>query len=180
MDFLMSIWNFFATNILTQPAYFIGLMVFVGYMLLRKPLYDALAGFIKATVGYMILAVGSGGLTNNFRPILVGLKDRFNLDAMVIDPYFGQNAVTAGIGEQFGRTFSQVMLLLLVAFIMNLVLVRLKKWTKNACCIYNRSRTDAAGIYSILADSVLFPKTWRYSDSDRYGLDPWFILGSWF
>lgn len=130
MDFLMSIWNFFATNILTQPAYFIGLMVFVGYMLLRKPLYDALAGFIKATVGYMILAVGSGGLTNNFRPILVGLKDRFNLDAMVIDPYFGQNAVTAGIGEQFGRTFSQVMLLLLVAFIMNLVLVRLKKWTK--------------------------------------------------
>lgn len=78
----------------------------------------------------MILAVGSGGLTNNFRPILVGLKDRFNLDAMVIDPYFGQNAVTAGLGEQFGRTFSQVMLLLLIAFVMNLILVRLKKWTK--------------------------------------------------
>ena len=130
MEFLMSIWNFFATNILTQPAYFIGLMVLVGYLLLRKPIYEAAAGFIKATVGYMILSVGSGGLVNNFRPILVGLKDRFNLDAMVIDPYFGQNAVTAGIGEQFGRTFSQVMLLLLVAFIMNLVLVRLKKWTK--------------------------------------------------
>lgn len=130
MDFLLNIWNFFAANILTQPAYFIGLMVFVGYLLLKKPLYDALAGFIKATVGYMILAVGSGGLVNNFRPILVGLKDRFNLDAMVIDPYFGQNAVTAGLGEQFGRTFSQVMLLLLVAFIMNLILVRLKKWTK--------------------------------------------------
>ena len=95
MDFLMSIWSFFATNILTQPAYFIGLMVLVGYLLLKKPLYEAFAGFIKATVGYMILAVGSGGLVNNFRPILVGLKDRFNLDAMVIDPYFGQNAVTA-------------------------------------------------------------------------------------
>lgn len=130
MEFLMEIWNFFAKNILTQPAYFIGLMVLVGYLLLRKPIYEAFAGFIKATVGYMILAVGSGGLTNNFRPILVGLKDRFNLDAMVIDPYFGQNAVTAGLGEQFGRTFSQVMLLLLIAFVMNLILVRLKKWTK--------------------------------------------------
>ena len=96
MDFLMSIWSFFATNILTQPAYFIGLMVLVGYLLLKKPLYEAFAGFIKATVGYMILAVGSGGLVNNFRPILVGLKDRFNLDAMVIDPYFGQNAFTTG------------------------------------------------------------------------------------
>lgn len=130
MDFLLSIWNFFATNILTQPAYFIGLMVLVGYLLLKKPLYEAMAGFIKATVGYMILSVGSGGLVNNFRPILVGLKDRFDLNAMVIDPYFGQNAVTAGITEQFGRTFSQVMLLLLIAFIMNLILVRLKKWTK--------------------------------------------------
>lgn len=130
MDFIMTIWDFFAANILTQPAYFIGLIVFIGYLLLKKPIYDAFSGFIKATVGYMILSVGSGGLVNNFRPILVGLKDRFDLDAMVIDPYFGQNAVTAGLQEQFGRTFSQVMLLLLIAFIMNLILVRLKKWTK--------------------------------------------------
>lgn len=130
MNIIMGIWDFFAANILTQPAYFIGLIVFIGYLLLRKPVYEAFSGFIKATVGYMILAVGSGGLVNNFRPILVGLKDRFNLDAMVIDPYFGQNAVTAGLQEQFARTFSQVMLLLLIAFIMNLILVRLKKWTK--------------------------------------------------
>lgn len=130
MNYVMNIWDFFATNILTQPAYFIGLLVLIGYLLLKKPLYDAFAGFIKATVGYMILTVGSSGLTNNFRPILVGLKDRFNLDAMVIDPYFGQNAVTAGIEDQFGRTFSQVMLLLLIAFIMNLLLVRFKKYTK--------------------------------------------------
>ena len=100
MNIIMGIWDFFAANILTQPAYFIGLIVFIGYLLLRKPIYEAFSGFIKATVGYMILAVGSGGLVNNFRPILVGLKDRFNLDAMVIDPYFGQNAVTAGF---FGK-----------------------------------------------------------------------------
>ncbi len=130
MDYILNIWNFFAANILTQPAYFIGFMVLVGYLLLKKPVYEALSGFIKATVGYLILSVGSGGLVSNFRPILVGLKDRFNLDAMVIDPYFGQNAVTAGIEERFGRTFSQVMLLLLIAFIMNLLLVRFKKYTK--------------------------------------------------
>ena len=130
MNIIMTVWDFFATNILTQPAYFIGLIVFIGYLLLKKPIYDAFAGFIKATVGYMILSVGSSGLVGNFRPILVGLKDRFNLHAMVIDPYFGQNAVTEGLQEQFGRTFSQVMILLLIAFIMNLILVRLKKWTK--------------------------------------------------
>ena len=104
----------------------------------------------------MILSVGSSGLVGNFRPILVGLKDRFNLHAMVIDPYFGQNAVTEGLQEQFGRTFSQVMILLLIAFIMNLILVRLKNG-QNACCIYNRSCTDATSINSILVDSILLP-----------------------
>jgi PTS system ascorbate-specific IIC component len=123
-------WGYFAQNILTQPAYFIGLIVLIGYILLRKSWYDALAGFIKATVGYMILAVGSGGLVNNFRPILVGLNERFQLNAMVIDPYFGQNAVTAGLEPAFGRTFAQVMMLLLIAFIFNILLVRFKTVTK--------------------------------------------------
>lgn len=130
LDYLNRAWSYFASNILTQPAYFIGLIVLLGYILLRKTWYEAFAGFVKAVVGYMILGVGSGGLVGNFRPILVGLKDRFNLDAMVIDPYFGQNAVTAGLGPEFGRTFSQVMLLLLIAFVFNILLVRFKKITK--------------------------------------------------
>ena len=130
MDILLKIWSYFAQNILTQPAYFVGLLTLIGYLLLRKPWYDTLAGFIKATVGFMILQVGSGGLVNSFRPILVGLKDRFQLNAMVIDPYFGQNAVTAGVEEVFGRTFTQVMMLLLIAFLFNILLVALKKVTK--------------------------------------------------
>lgn len=130
LSILIKFWEFFVNNFLTQPAYFIGLLVAVGYILLRKPWYDVLAGFIKATIGFFILQVGSGGLVSNFRPILVGLKDKFNLDAMVIDPYFGQNAVQAGMEETFGKTFSDVMLLLLIAFIFNIVLVALKKWTK--------------------------------------------------
>ena len=130
LEFLLGIWDYFAANILTQPAFLIGFIVLLGYMLLKKPFYESVAGFLKATVGYLILSVGSGGLVNNFRPILVGLKERFNLDAMVIDPYFGQNAVTAGIEETFGRTFSDTMILLLIAFVMNILLVRFKKYTK--------------------------------------------------
>lgn len=130
MNFLGEFWKFFADNILTKPAYLIGFMVLLGYLLLKRPIYDAFAGFIKATVGYMILSVGSSGLVSNFRPILVGLKDRFNLNAAVIDPYFGQNAVTEGLSQVFGRTFSNVLTLLLIAFIMNLLLVKFKKITK--------------------------------------------------
>ena len=130
MDILMRAWSYFATNILQQPAWMIGLIVLIGYILLKKPWYDVLGGTLKAVIGYMILAVGSSGLVNNFRPVLVGLGERFNLDAMVIDPYFGQNAVTAGVEETFGKSFSQVMILLLLAFIINILLVRFRKITK--------------------------------------------------
>ena len=119
MDILMKIWSYFAVNVLQQPAFMIGLIVMIGYILLKKPWYDVLAGVIKAIVGYLILSVGSGGL-----------KDRFNMDAMVIDPYFGQNAVTAGVEEVFGKAFGNAMILLLIAFIVNILLVRFSRYTK--------------------------------------------------
>ena len=78
MDILMKIWSYFAVNVLQQPAFMIGLIVMIGYILLRKSWYDVLAGVIKAIGGYFILSVGSGGLVSNFRPVLVGLKERFN------------------------------------------------------------------------------------------------------
>ncbi|MDY6019223.1 MAG: PTS ascorbate transporter subunit IIC [Anaerococcus sp.] len=129
MDIIVAILNGFVKNILTKPAFFIGFLVLIGYLFDGKKWYEALAGFIKATVGYMILMVGSGGLVSRFRPILTGLKERFEISATVIDPYFGQNAVTEGM-EQMGRSFSQVMVFLLVAFIINIILVRLKNITK--------------------------------------------------
>ncbi len=129
MQVLLSIWSFFQTNILTQPAFFVGLLVFVGYLLLKKPFYEAYAGFVKATVGYLILNVGSGGLVSTFRPILAGLNQRFNLNAAVIDPYFGQTAANAAL-ESVGRTTSLVMVALIVAFFLNILLVALKNITK--------------------------------------------------
>lgn len=129
MDIVISVWAFFQNNILTKPAFFVGLIVFLGYLLLRKPFYDALAGFIKATVGYMILNVAAGGLVGNFRPILAGLGKRFNLNAAVIDPYFGQAAAQAAV-ENIGRSFTLMVQVLLVAFIWNLILVIGRKLTK--------------------------------------------------
>ena len=42
MDILMRAWSYFATNILQQPAWMIGLIVLIGYILLKKPWYDVL------------------------------------------------------------------------------------------------------------------------------------------
>ena len=130
MQVLSSIWEFFANNILKNAPHMIGFIVLLGYLLKGEKWYTTLGGTLKAIIGMLILNVGSGGLVSNFRPILVGLKDRFNLDATVIDPYFGQNAVTDGVMEVFGKAFDSVMILLLIAFIVNILLVRFNKYTK--------------------------------------------------
>ena len=130
MQVLTSIWEFFANNILKNAPHMIGFIVLLGYLLKGEKWYTTLGGTLKAIIGMLILNVGSGGLVSHFRPILVGLKDRFNLDATVIDPYFGQNAVTDGVMEVFGKAFDSVMILLLIAFIVNILLVRFNKYTK--------------------------------------------------
>ena len=129
-DTLYAIWSFFATYVLQQAPYMVGFLTLLGYCLMGKKWYDTLAGTLKAIIGMLILGAGSSGLTSTFRPILAGLKDRFNLTACVIDPYYGQNAVTAGVEETFGKGFSQAMTLLLIAFIVNILLVRFNKITK--------------------------------------------------
>ena len=130
MNILYSIWDFFATYILRNAPYMVGFLTLLGYALMGKKWYDTLGGTIKAIVGFQILNAGSGGLVSNFRPILAGLKERFNLTACVIDPYYGQNAVTAGVEEVFGKGFSQALTLLLIAFLVNILLVRFNKLTK--------------------------------------------------
>lgn len=130
MAVLNAIWSFFATYILQKAPYMVGFLTLLGYLLMGKKWYDTLAGTLKAIIGMLILNAGSGGLVSNFRPILAGLKDRFNLDAVVIDPYYGQNAVTAGVEEVFGKGFSQALTLLLIAFLVNILLVRFNKITK--------------------------------------------------
>jgi PTS system ascorbate-specific IIC component len=130
LNVLNAIWTFFATYVLQKAPYMVGFLTLLGYCLMGKKWYDTLAGMLKAIIGMLILNAGSSGLTSTFRPILAGLKDRFNLTACVIDPYYGQNAVTAGVEEVFGKGFSQAMTLLLIAFIVNIALVRFNKITK--------------------------------------------------
>ncbi len=129
LNTVIQVWQGVFTNIIAEPSIFIGLIVLVGYALLRKPWWECFGGFVKAMVGFLILQVGAGGLVNTFRPILVGLKDRFDLKAAVIDPYFGFNAVNAAF-DKMGWTTSLIMLALLVAFVWNIVLVAARRITK--------------------------------------------------
>ena len=129
VNVLLAIWNFFATYVLQKAPYMVGFLTLLGYALMGKKWYDTLAGTLKAIIGMLILNAGSAGLTGTFRPILAGLRERFNLTACVTDPYYGQNAVQDAM-ESIGKSFADTMMLLLVAFIINILLVRFNRITK--------------------------------------------------
>ncbi|BDS91445.1 hypothetical protein PC1528_19290 [Streptococcus pneumoniae] len=101
MEVVSSVLNWFSSNILQNPAFFVGLLVLIGYALLKKPAHDVFSGFVKATVGYMLLNVGAGGLVTTFRPILAALNYKFQIGAAVIDPYFGLAAANNKIQQSF-------------------------------------------------------------------------------
>lgn len=129
MEVVNTIWNIIFNNVLSQPAIFIGLIVFIGYILLKRKWYEVVAGFIKAVVGYMILQAGAKLLVSGVSPILTGIQTKFAMDAVVIDPNFGFVAANSAL-ESIGVTTSFAMITLLIAFIWNILLVFFRKQTK--------------------------------------------------
>ena len=119
------------TNFLTKPAFFVGIIVFVGLLVLKKPWYEALAGFIKTAVGFFILTVGSNGLSNTFRPVVNAIGAKFGIEAAVVDTYFlmGQLYGEGGL-YSIGNAVVWTMISFVVSFAWNFVLVIFNKWTK--------------------------------------------------
>ena len=129
MEIINSIWNALFNNVLSRPQIFIGVIVVVGYVLLKKKPLEVFAGFIKAVVGYKILQVGASNLLSTTNPIINGLKAKFSVTAAVADPNFGLSAAQAAL-ESIGESASFAMMTLLVAFLWNVLLLVFRKQTK--------------------------------------------------
>jgi PTS system ascorbate-specific IIC component len=118
----------FINKFLGQAPLLLGTVVFVGYLLLGKKWYESLAGFIKTYVGFKILQVGTGGLVKTFRPIINSLSEKYNIEALVIDPYFGQTSATEFLNSVDSLAF--VGYVMMIAFAFNILLVAFRKYTK--------------------------------------------------
>lgn len=125
---LMIFFQGFVSKFLGQPPLLLGTLVFIGYLLLGKKSYEALAGFIKAYVGFKILQVGTGGLVQTFRPVIENLTAKFGIQAFVIDPYFGQTSATEVLDSV--SSLQYVGYVMLIAFAWNILLVAFRKQTK--------------------------------------------------
>lgn len=128
MEWLVNGFLGFINKFLGQAPLLLGTVVFIGYLLLKKKWYKALAGFIKTYVGFKILQVGTGGLVGTFRPIIDALSAKYGFEALVIDPYFGQTSATEFLTSVNSLAF--VGYVMMIAFAFNILLVAFRKYTK--------------------------------------------------
>jgi len=109
-----------------QPFLLIGIVVFIGYMALKLPLAKAFSGALKASVGVIVLSVGAGQLISNFGVLVAALNKSFNMTGVLLDTY----STMAASNEKLGEFASWSVYTMLSAFLFNLIMVALGKYTK--------------------------------------------------
>lgn len=129
MDYILDL---LLKQIFGQPFLLLAIVVFIGYLAMKQTVGKAIIGAFKASIGILVMGMGSGALIGNFGKLLTALQNATGIQGAGLNTYPTMTAsyekMDAILGEGTGATWG--IYVLLVAFIMNLVLVALRKWTK--------------------------------------------------
>ncbi len=129
MDYILDL---LLKQIFGQPFLLMAIVVFIGYMAMKQKFSKALSGAMKAAIGILVMGMGSGALIANFGKLITGLQKATGIAGAGLNTYPTMtNAfekMDAILGKGQGATWG--IYTLLVAFILNLVLVALRKYTK--------------------------------------------------
>ena len=119
-------------QIFGQPFLLMAIIAFVGYIAMKQKFSKALMGAIKASIGILVMGMGSSALIANFGKLLTAIQTATGIQGAGLNTYPTMTAsyekMDAVLGAGTGNTWG--IYTLLVAFILNLVLVALRKWTK--------------------------------------------------
>ena len=119
-------------QIFGQPFILMGIIVFIGYMAMKQKFSKALIGAAKASIGILVMGMGSGALIANFGHLLTALQNATGIAGAGLNTYPTMTAsfakMDAVLGDGTGATWG--IYTLLVGFIFNLILVALNKFTK--------------------------------------------------
>ena len=118
MDAIYAIARFLVNEILSVPAYLIGIITAIGLISLRKSIGAVIGGALKATLGFLLVSAGATLVTASLDPLGVMLQGALGAQGVV-----PTNEAIVGIAQQeYG---AQVSWLMIIGFIVALVLARI-------------------------------------------------------
>lgn len=117
MNVLLAIAQFLVNEILSVPAYLIGIITAIGLIALRKSVGQVIGGGLKAVLGFLLIGAGATLVTASLAPL--GTMIQGALGAQGVVP---TNEAIAGIAQQeYG---AQVAWLMILGFAVAIVLAR--------------------------------------------------------
>lgn len=117
MDVLLNIANFLVNEILSVPAFLIGIITAVGLAAMGRGVGQVLGGAIKATLGFLLVGAGAGLVTASLEPLGAMITGATGAQGVV-----PTNEAIVGIAQdQFG---SQVAWIMILGFVVSLILAR--------------------------------------------------------
>ena len=113
--------NYLVQNIFRQPPIFLGLIALVGMLLQKKDFSTIIKGTLKTVIGVVVLMRGVDIIVASINPIGQAFADMFAAEGMrTIDPDFGFGAFLGTHGSTIG-------LVMVLAFLVNLLVARFTK-----------------------------------------------------
>lgn len=116
----MAILNFIQ-DILSEPAFLIGLIAFVGLVAMKSPAHKILTGTLGPILGYLMLSAGAGVIVENLDPLAQMIQEGFNITGVVPN----NEAVVSVAQEILGV---ETMSILLVGMISNIIIARFTRY----------------------------------------------------
>lgn len=117
MDWLVAIPEFLVNEILSVPAFLIGIIVAVGLIALRKSTGQVIGGAVKATLGFLLIGAGAGLVVASLDPLGIMIQGATGAQGVI-----PTNEAIVGIAQEtYG---AQVAWLMILGFAISLVLAR--------------------------------------------------------
>ena len=119
-------------QIFGQPFLLMAIVVLIGYIAMNAKPMKAIVGALKASVGILAMGMGSGALITNFGYLLTAVTNATGIQRAGLNTYptmtAGYEKIDSVLGSGTGAAWG--IYTLLVAFVLNLVLVAFRKYTK--------------------------------------------------
>lgn len=117
MNVLVDIAKFIVNEILSIPAYLIGIITAVGLIALKKSTGQVIGGAIKATLGFLLIGAGATLVTNSLAPLGKMITGATGSHGVI-----PTNEAIVGIAQaEYG---SRVAWLMILGFLISLLLAR--------------------------------------------------------
>ncbi|XCE53483.1 PTS ascorbate transporter subunit IIC [Candidatus Liberibacter asiaticus] len=158
MVFFAHCFSFFHSQILTKPAFMLGLIVMLGNILLSKKITTVISSTIQTIVGFLLLRVGADILVKKSKAIITKISVIHHIDGSIIDPYVFMFSCITSLGDKYNFVGYTV----LIAFLLNILMVIFRHLTGIRTIVLNGEvMFQQAGLIFIFFHTALNTEIWQ-------------------